>query len=119
MSLFEALCEKLQPFEKWEIDDKVRTIGDKVYSTSKIEDIKPYSVLTLTGISFSSDGTEYILRDGDNVYRLRNASNLYRYKGQDLKKQRIYDTVILALELAVMLTLTIICSCWLENLKRL
>lgn len=102
MSLFEVFCEKLKPFEEWTFDDKVCAIGNKVYSTGKIEGVKPYSVMTLTEIRFSNDGTEYILRHGNNVYHLRNANNLYRYKGQDLKKQRIYDIFVLALELAVM-----------------
>lgn len=110
MNLFEVFLEKLKPFEECEIDDKVCAIGDKVYSTGKIEGVKPYSVLTLTGISFSSDGTNYILRDGDNVYRLRNANNLYHYKGQDLKKQRVYDIIVLVLELAMMLVITIVLS---------
>lgn len=99
MSLFEVFLEKLKPIEECEL-------GDKVYSTGKIEGVKPYSVLTITGISFSSNGTEYILRDGNDVYRLRNADNLYRYKGQDLKKQRIYDIIVLALELVVLLAVT-------------
>lgn len=104
MSLFEVFFEK--PLEECTIDDKARAIGGKVYSTGKIEGVKPYSVLTLTGISFSSDGTKYILRDGENVYHLRNADNLYPYKGQDLKKQQIYDTIVLGIELAVMLAIT-------------
>lgn len=106
MNLFEVFLEKLKPLEECAIDDKVRAIGGEVYSTGKIEGVKSYSVMTLTGIRFASDGTEYILKDGDNVYCLRNAYKLYRYKGQDLKKQRIYDTIVLALELVVMLAIT-------------
>ena len=111
MNLFEVFCEKLKPFEDWTIGEKVSTIGDKVYSTGKIESAKSYSVLTLTEIKFSSVGTEYTLKDGDNVYHLRNANNLYRYKGQDLKKQRVYDIIVFVLELAIMLVITIALSC--------
>lgn len=106
MNLFEVFLEKLKPFEDWAISDKAGMIGKKVYSTGKVKGIKPYSVLTLTGISFSSDGTKYILRDGENVYHLRNADNLYPYKGQDLKKQQMYDTIVLGIELAVILAIT-------------
>lgn len=80
------------------------TIGDKVYITSRRNGIKPYSVLTITGLSFSNgDTVEYILRDESNVYRLQDTDSLRLYKGQDLKKQRTRDIVIFALELAILL----------------
>lgn len=80
------------------------TIGDKVYITSRSNGIKPYSVLTITGLSFSNgDMAEYILRDESNVYRLQDTDSLRLYKGQDLKKQRTRDIVIFALELALLL----------------
>ena len=104
MNLFEVFLE--DPIEEWTIDDKVRAIGGKVYSIGKIDGVKSYTVMNLTTIRFSSEGTEYILKDGDNVYCLRNAYKLYRYKGQDLKKQRIYDIVGFVVELAVMLAVT-------------
>lgn len=110
MNLLEVFLEKLDPFENWTISDKASMIGNKVYSTGKVEGVKPYSVLTLTGICFSCAGTEYILKDGDNVYRLQNANNLYRYKGQNLKKQRVYDIIVFVLELAMMLAITIAIS---------
>lgn len=61
MSLFEVIRNKFKPFDECEI-------GDKVYSRGKIEGVKPYSILTVTGFSFSKEGMAYILSDGDNVY---------------------------------------------------
>lgn len=89
---------------KMQFTDLEYTIGDKVYITSRRNGIKPYSVLTITGLSFSNgDTVEYILRDESNVYRLQDTDNLRLYKGQDLKKQRTRDIVIFALELAILL----------------
>ena len=99
MNLFEVIRNKFKPFDECEI-------GDKVYSRVKIEGVKPYSILTVTGFSFSKEGMAYILSDGDNVYYLRDIDDLCRYKGQDLKKQRIRDIIVLAVELAVMLAVT-------------
>jgi len=79
--------------------------GDKVYTKEKIKGVNPYSILTVKGVFFSKEETKYHLVDDNNSEMSVNVEKLYPYKGQDLKKQKIYDnvsfTVILAILVAV------------------
>lgn len=69
-------------------------IGDKVYIKERIKGIKPYSVLTLHGFSLSCDDVTFFLKDeNENDYSVKREC-FYPYKGQDLKKQKMYDNIV-------------------------
>lgn len=84
--------------------------GEKVYTKYKINEIKPYSLLTIKGYSYSSDEIGYLLVDADNRDHYLPTTLAYHYIGQDLKKQKLYDNIIgislflILLAVAVILT---------------
>ena len=80
--------------------------GDKVYIKERMKGIKSYSLMTIKGFQYCDDIAEFHLIDDNNGDFYCNVEKVYPYKGQDLKKQKIYDivshTIILVLLVAVM-----------------
>ena len=80
--------------------------GDKVYIKERMKGIKSYSLMTIKGFQYCDDIAEFHLVDDNNGDFYCNIEKVYPYKGQDLKKQKIYDivshTIILVLLVAVM-----------------
>lgn len=78
---------------------------DKVYTKERIKGIKSYSLLTVKGVHWSDNTTEYYLVDENNRDFYLDIEKVYPYKGQDLKIQKAYDivshTIILALMAAI------------------
>lgn len=88
--------------------------GDKVYNTIKIDDIKPYSVLEVTGWSYcSADNViKYILVYDNRKYNVRGDERLHLYSGQDLRSQRKRDIlfqILTIIGLAALMVLTYLC----------
>lgn len=77
-------------------------IGDRVYIKERIKGIKPYSVLTLHGFSLSCENVIFFLKDENENICSVNRECFYPYKGQDLRKQKIYDNVVFAVTLTIL-----------------
>lgn len=81
--------------------------GDKVYNTSKIEDIEPYSVV-MEVAGYTQNGRSVILTFKGHKYYVRDTSCLKLYSGQNLREERksdIFSQIIVAVALVLCLPL--------------
>lgn len=67
--------------------------GDKVYIKERMKGIKSYSLMTIKGLQYCDGMSEFHLVDENNGDFYCNIEKVYPFKGQDLKKQKIYDIV--------------------------
>lgn len=84
--------------------------NDKVYIKENIKGINSYSLLTIKGTCWSKEETDYHLVDENNRDVYVNVDKVYPYKGQDLKKQKIYDVVSTAILFSALIAVAIVLS---------
>lgn len=79
--------------------------GDKVYIKERIKGIKSYSLMTIKGFQYCDGISEFHLVDENNDDFYCNIEKVYPFKGQDLKKQKIYDNVSFTVILVIMVAI--------------
>lgn len=65
----------------------------RVYIKERIKGIKSYSLMTIKGFQYCDGISEFHLADDNNGDFYCDVEKVYPFKGQDLKKQKIYDIV--------------------------
>lgn len=78
---------------------------DLLYIRVKRGSIKPYTVLKLTGIDFLVTETIYHLKDEYGHICEAYRENIFVYRGQNLKIQRVYDTFSQTISLLIIAAL--------------
>ncbi len=82
--------------------------NDLLYITSRAGTVKSYTVLKLKGITFAGDTTKYILADEFEHSCSVEREMICFYKWQNLKAQRVFDIVLLTLEIALMASILVL-----------